>query len=73
MSEYLPSTMVFIRRMRTFDPSYPSERHQLAFVWRYDQWQRRHPCAIDHEHSSKCYPEKLLNEVYADQKMNGHR
>lgn len=63
MSDLLPSTQRFVERMRRSQRGYPADVHQLLFVERLDEWQRRAPCATDHEHGSGCYSAQILVEV----------
>jgi hypothetical protein len=59
----LPVVNRFLERMRAVDLAYGSQQHQRDFIERYEERQRRHPCAHDHEHVDACYPSGAGDEI----------
>ena len=58
-----PLAAALIQRLRSTDPQYGSQQHQVDFIARADEMQRRHPCAEEHEHSHQCYPPSVSEAV----------
>lgn len=63
-----------IDRYRAIDPNYGSQQHQLDFIARCEELQRRAPCLKDHSNDTPpehrysgkdaCYSTEVRNEVY---------
>ena len=62
-----PLAAALIQRLRSTDPEYGSQLHQVDFIARAHEMQRRHPCAEEHEHSQKCYPSTVAEAVAREQ------
>ena len=68
ISKY-PLAAALIQRLRSIDPHYGSQAHQVDFVARAHEAQRRHPCAEEHEHAQKCYPSSVTEAVMREQQQ----
>lgn len=56
----------FMARMLAIDPKYGTQAHQRRFTERMHELQRRAPCLKEHEHTTSCYPQPVVNAVLED-------
>jgi len=63
LAEQFPLAARFVERITAADATYGSQQHQVDFVERAHDMQALHPCAEEHEHSGKCYPNAVVDAV----------